>query len=181
MAIFLLRKQDNRYRVNSQDVNNQGGMMHENAAVIARYFKALQSLDAQTMGECYHSEATFQDAVFGPLNVEETRAMWRMLCHKAQNFSLVVQEMGADQERGSCHFVASYIFSKTGRNVVNAITSHFEFKEGRIFRQRDVFSLWKWARQAFGWVGLLFGWLPFFQEKIRREARKRLDEFIAKK
>jgi len=152
--------------------------MYENAAVIDLYFKALQSLDAKTMGECYHPEATFQDPVFGPLNADETRAMWKMLCQNARNFSLVVKEIQADQEKGACRFTASYTFSKTGRNVVNSMTSHFEFKEGKILKQRDVFNLWKWARQAFGWVGLLLGWLPFFQQKIRREARKRLDKFM---
>lgn len=155
--------------------------MNDNAAVIDKFYQAFKSLDYKTMCECYHPEATFQDAVFGPLNVEETRTMWEMLCRNAREFSLEYGDVWADESEGGGRLTASYLFSKTGRCVINPIIANFQFKDGKIVRHYDQFSLWNWARQALGPVGFFLGWLPFFQQKIRRGAKKNLDTFICQK
>jgi hypothetical protein len=40
--------------------------------------------------------------------------------------------------------------------VVNEIHSQFHFKDGLIIKQNRNFDIWKWAKQAFGFKGLLF-------------------------
>ena len=40
-------------------------------------------------------------------------------------------------------------------------------------------SLYRWARQALGPVGVLLGWSPLVQGSIRRKARAGLDAFMS--
>ena len=68
---------------------------------------------------------------------------------------------------------------RTGRAVHNPIDATFEFRDGLIADHRDDFDLYAWARQALGPVGLVLGWSPPVQGKIRGEARKGLEEFMA--
>jgi hypothetical protein len=107
--------------------------------------------------------------------------MWSMLCERAQGFSLTFDDVGADDTGGRAHWVARYTFAKTKRPVVNDIRATFVFREGRIVEHRDVFDLWRWAGQALGPVGKLFGWAPPLQNSIRKEARKNLERFLAKR
>jgi hypothetical protein len=77
--------------------------------------------------------------------------------------------------------VARYLFSQTGRTVVNRIQARFVFRDGRIVEHRDSFDLWRWARQALGFKGALLGWSPAVQRAIRAQARKGLDAFRARR
>lgn len=144
--------------------------------VIATFYEAFKKLDYQTMGSCYHSESTFEDPVFGQLNHEETVAMWQMLCERADQFQLTYEI----DPPVTCRWKASYQFSKTKRRVDNEITSRFEFKEGKIYRQVDSFSLWKWSRQALGTIGLLLGWFGPFQTQIKEQAVSGLHRYMQK-
>lgn len=147
--------------------------------IIRTFYEALQKLDYQTMQNCYHPEATFSDPVFGTLQIEEAQAMWQMLCQNARDFSLEYQVV-EEGEKGSCDWTAAYTFSQTKRKVVNHGHSRFVLKDGKIFTQRDEFSLWRWSRQALGIPGLLLGWIPPFQTKIRQFARERLAAYRSK-
>jgi hypothetical protein len=85
-----------------------------------------------------------------------------------------------DDKSGSAHWEARYTFSQTGRRVVNVISAEFEFEAGRIIRHRDSFPLWRWSSQALGPVGMLLGWAPPLQGKIRAQSARTLEAFIAK-
>ena len=71
-------------------------------------------------------------------------------------------------ERGSADWVAVYVFSATGRRVINRIHAEFEFKDGKIYRHRDSFNLHKWASQAMGFKGKLLGGTSFFRKKVQK-------------
>ena len=101
--------------------------------------------------------------------------MWRMLVARAQDFSLTFDAVEADDRAGRARWVARYLFSQTGRPVVNRIEARFVFRDGRIAEHRDSFDLWRWTRQALGIKGTLLGWSPFVQRAIRSQARKGLD------
>ncbi|MEQ1587396.1 MAG: nuclear transport factor 2 family protein, partial [Cyclobacteriaceae bacterium] len=79
---------------------------------------------------------------------------------------------------GSCLWLASYSFSKTGRKVNNRIQAAVTFKDGLIFDHRDDFDLWRWSRMALGTPGLLLGWSSFLKNKIHQNARKSLKKFM---
>ena len=53
-----------------------------------------------------------------------------------------------------------------------------KFANGKIIEHSDGFSVHKWSKQAFGIVGLLFGWNSYFQNRIKKQARKNLRNFI---
>lgn len=150
-----------------------------NEETINRFYTAFQQLDYATMQSCYHHEAVFSDPVFGLLDSAETRAMWEMLCKRAKDFSLVYENIRLlDEEYTTCNWTASYLFSKTGRRVVNRITAHMRFKDGLIIEHSDAFAIYSWTRQALGLPGLLLGWSGWMNRRIQRQAKEGLAKFM---
>lgn len=152
-------------------------MSQANVELITRFYQAFQQRDAETMAACYAEDVQFSDPVFTDLRGADAGDMWRMLCAKAQDFSLTFEGVTADEHSGQAHWVASYTFSQTGNRVVNHIQARFRFRDGKISEHRDQFDLWRWASQALGLKGLLLGWTPFVQNAIRQQAGKGLAAF----
>jgi hypothetical protein len=132
------------------------------------------------MAACYAPDVTFTDPVFVELHGDEVRDMWRMLVSRAQEFTLAFSHVTANDVGGSAHWVASYVFSQTGRTVVNPIDARFMFRDGLIVAHHDRFDLWRWASQALGAKGALLGWTPFVQNAIREQAKLGLAAWRAK-
>ncbi|WP_151884146.1 nuclear transport factor 2 family protein, partial [Pseudomonas putida] len=103
--------------------------------------------------------------------------MWRMLTSRAKNFTLTFDSVRADERTGAVHWVATYLFSQTGRVVVNDIQARFVIRDGLICQHDDTFDLWRWSRQALGVPGMLLGWSPLLQNKVRLQAFKGLRAF----
>jgi len=152
-------------------------MQHPNAKLIEDFYTAFQALDAENMSACYAEDIEFSDPVFTHLTGKQAGDMWRMLCSRAQDFSLKFDGVEADDQRGRAHWVATYVFSQTGRVIVNDIQASFEFKDGKIVKHKDNFDLWKWARQALGFKGVLLGWSSMVQGKIQKQANSTLSKF----
>ncbi len=155
--------------------------MNENQQLITRFYSAFKQADYKTMQECYHENAVFLDPVFQDLNTAEVRDMWEMLCKNAKNFSLQFSQVEADNEYGTCRWVANYTFSQTGKKVTNKVKAYFKFHEGKIVEHSDNFDLWKWSRQALGLTGWLLGWTEMLQKKIRNKAQDNLAKFMHSK
>ena len=154
----------------------------DNKQLVERFYTAFQQLDYKTMQDCYSDDAIFNDPAFGLLQGEEVKAMWEMLCKRAKDFSLVYSNIGLlDEEYATCNWTATYIFSATGRKVVNKITAHLRIQNGKIIEHSDAFKLSKWAAQALGFNGILLGWTGFMKRKIRKNARKGLTNFMENK
>lgn len=154
-------------------------MSHPNAELITHFYQAFQRQDAEAMAACYADNVQFSDPVFPSLKGSEAADMWRMLTRRAQNFSLEFSSVQADGHAGSAHWVATYLFSGTGRMVVNRIQASFVFRDGKIVEHHDHFDLWKWSAQALGAKGALLGWTPIVQGAIRKQAAKGLAAFRA--
>ena len=148
-----------------------------NAALINRFYEAFARQDGDAMAACYTDDAHFHDPVFEDLHGPEVGAMWRMLCERAEDLRIVHSQVQADADTGSAHWEADYTF-RTGRAVHNPIDATFRFEAGLIADHRDDFDLYAWARQALGPVGLVLGWSPPVQGKIRAQAREGLEEFM---
>lgn len=143
----------------------------------ARFYDALGVQDWTTMGRLYAPQARFRDPVFVDLDADRTRAMWHMLLSRARDFSCsaTVEE---DDRFARVIWVARYVFSATGRPVVNRVYTEMELGADRILRQVDRFNFWRWSRQAFGPLGWALGWTPMFRGKVRREAAANLAKFM---
>ena len=131
------------------------------------------------MARCYHDDVRFEDPAFGELRGEQARGMWRMLCARAQDLSIEASAIEADDVQGRARWDAHYTFSQTGRRVHNRVDAAFGFRDGRICEHRDHFGFWRWSRQALGAPGVLLGWTPWLQQKVRRQARANLERFLA--
>lgn len=149
-------------------------MSDANRELITRFYQAFQRLDAEAMVACYSDDITFNDPVFGTLRGRDVGDMWRMLTSRAKNFSLTFDSVSANQDGGNAHWVARYLFTQTGRTVVNDIQASFVIRDGLICQHDDSFDQWRWSRQALGLPGLLLGWSPLLQNKVRQQAFKGL-------
>lgn len=155
--------------------------MHAHQQLIKNFYTSFDQKDWQQMIRCYHAEVSFFDPVFQNLEAPKAKAMWEMLCTSAKDLSVTAIDIEAGEEYGSCRWTAVYTFSATGRKVINEIKAHFKFHEGLIIEHMDDFDLWKWSRQALGTSGLLLGWSPFVQNKIRKNAKRNLEKFMKSK
>jgi ketosteroid isomerase-like protein len=153
--------------------------MHPNAALIQRFYTAFAARDAAGMAACYHPEIVFEDPAFGELRGPEAGAMWAMLVERGKDLQVTVSDIHADDERGRAHWDARYTFGQTGRPVLNRIDAEFAFRDGLIVRHTDRFDFYAWTRQALGPAGLLLGWTPIIQNKVRQTARRGLEKYMA--
>ena len=155
--------------------------MKSNAELIDRFYSAFARGDHATMASLYADDALFEDPVFGKLDAESTRAMWRMFCTSGNDIQLSFGDIVADDVSGSARWEARYRFPKTGRDVHNKISARFAFRDGLIVQHEDSFDLYRWTRMALGPVGTLLGWSPILQNKVRGQARSQLARFRSSK
>lgn len=147
--------------------------------IINRFYNSFAASDAEGMIDCYHDEIRFEDPAFGPLNGEDAKNMWRMLVRPG--IIVTHSNVIADEHTGSADWTAVYTFGNTGKKVINNISASFEFRDGKIIRHTDKFSMRKWARQALGFKGFLLGGTTFLQQQVRKQALAKLTAFTAEK
>ena len=145
------------------------------AEVVERFYAAFDRKDGDAMAACYAPDARFSDPAFGELHGEQVGAMWRMLTGRAEDLRVELHE----HDDTTAHWIARYTFGRTGRKVVNDVRASFVFRDGLIAEHDDRFSFHTWSRQALGPAGLLLGWTPLLQKKVRSQARADLDKFMA--
>jgi ketosteroid isomerase-like protein len=154
--------------------------MHANAETLTRFYTAFAAKDVATMATCYATDPTFSDPVFTDLRGPQVVAMWTMLCERGKDLRLEFSGIEADDTTGKAHWEAWYTFSTTKRPVHNVIDASFTFRDGKIATHQDRFDLWKWTRMALGPTGVLLGWSPLVQNKVRATAAQGLADWTAK-
>lgn len=155
-------------------------MAEQNRALIQTFYESFQKKDAEGMVACYAEDVRFTDPVFQTLEGKKAGAMWKMLVGGGGDLRLEFKDVKADETGGSAHWDAYYTFSGTGRFIHNSIDAAFEIRDGKITRHVDTFDLHRWAGQALGLKGKLFGGFGFVQSKIRSMAAGRLAAYLAK-
>ena len=159
---------------------------HPNAQTLDKFYRAFAALDSATMRSCYAPDVQFQDEVFTLKGRDEVAGMWDMLCSATRakglaDWKLEYSGIEADDQVGRAHWDAHYLFSATGRKVLNRIDARFTFTpDGLIATHHDSFNFWAWARQALGTPGLLLGWSPSLRNKVRKMADANLRKFLAR-
>jgi len=152
--------------------------MHPNELLITRFYEAFKRGDYKIMQACYANDAIFNDPVFKNLNSEQVKGMWEMFCVKSKDLKITYSNITANEQQGSAEWRAEYSFSKKENKVINSITAHFLFKDGKIINHSDSFNFYKWARQALGLQGLLLGWTRMLKNKVSEGGLKRLNDYI---
>lgn len=162
--------------------NMQKQVSQKNIDLIQKFYTAFANADAEQMISCYAvNNITFCDPVFGTLNGNDAKNMWRMLIDKSKgNLKITYSNVTATETSGSADWVAEYVFSQTGRKVINRITAKFEFLDEKIIMHTDTFNFWKWTQQALGAKGYLFGWTNFMNKRVREFALSDIDQYSSK-
>lgn len=150
-----------------------------NKEIIEAFYEAFARGDAEGMVRYYADDIVFEDPAFGRLEGPQAADMWRMLV--SQESALAYSKVWSRGDTGGAQWEARYFFGKSGRKVHNRVVATFEFRSGKIIRHRDQFSFRHWSRQALGLTGLLLGWTPFLQRKVRKQALAKLALFTSRK
>jgi ketosteroid isomerase-like protein len=154
----------------------------DNTSVIKHFYTSFAQGNAEEMISFYDSSIVFTDPAFGELRGEDAKNMWRMLIQRSKgDIKITFDNVKADERSGSANWIATYTFTQTGRKVINKISASFEFREGKIIKHTDHFSLWNWSRQALGWKGFLFGGTSFLKAKIQKQTKGLLKNYSVKK
>ena len=143
------------------------------------FYAAFARKDADAMCALYAKDVHFRDPVFQDLHGDEARAMWKMLAGRAKDLRIKHEVLDATETSAKARWIANYTFS-TGRAVENRIDATMTIASGAITEHIDAFDLWRWSRQALGPTGVLLGWSPIVQNKIRKQAREGLASFMKK-
>ncbi len=152
--------------------------MKPNEQIIEEFYSGFAVANSDTMNSCYHPEVVFEDPVFGILQSQDVKDMWEMLIKKSNgNIIIKFSNVVSIGNTGTTTWTAKYVFSSTNRKVTNVIHAQFEFKDGLIYRHKDIFDIYLWSKQALGLKGLLLGWLPSFKRKIQQQALQSLRSY----
>lgn len=140
----------------------------ETRIALARFYDAFARCDGGAMVRMYAAGATFEDPVF-KLEGSDIGKMWVGLLGRARDFSVSYAIAQAEAGRGTVEWTARYLFAGR-RPVVNLIVSDIVFDGEKIARQVDRFDFPRWAAQALGLPGKLFGRFQWFQRAVARKA-----------
>lgn len=152
----------------------------ENKQLITNFYESFQQANAEGMVACYHNDIEFEDPAFGKLNGDNAKNMWKMLLSRNSNIDITFFNVQTTENKGTANWKAVYFYGPQKRKVINNISASFEFKDGKIIKHTDVFSMWKWSKQALGFKGLLLGWTSFLKNKVQSLTNKLLKEFSEK-
>jgi hypothetical protein len=124
------------------------------------------------MAALYAPRATFEDEIYR-LEGTDVGKMWKGLMSKAKTLSVSYTVAKAGSGTGTVEWTARYLYPGGGP-VVNVILSELELEGGLIVRQRDRFDFRRWAAQALGTPGRLFGRFDWFRRMVSRKAAARV-------
>ncbi|WP_304234255.1 nuclear transport factor 2 family protein [Jiulongibacter sediminis] len=150
------------------------------SSVLQKFYDAFIEKDAEEMVDNYHPDIRFEDPAFGVLHGKDAADMWRMLCKNGKDLQVTYDIIQEDEHKGIVQWEAKYTFSRTGRQVHNKVLAKFRIRNGLIINHEDSFNLKVWAKQAMGFMGLLFGGTAFFKEKLRKNTHRLLRSFQQK-
>lgn len=145
--------------------------------VAQRFYEAFRLGDYHTMGQLYAPDARFSDPVFPLLSGPEAALMWKMLLKRAGDELTVSAQVEEGPGHARIVWVARYPFGPDRRTVVNRVVTEMDIVAGKIVRQVDRFSFWRWSRQALGWRGWLLGWSPWLRRRVQASAAAALRQF----
>jgi ketosteroid isomerase-like protein len=151
--------------------------MHPHEALIRRFYARLAARDAEGALACYHPEVFFSDPLHPRLRGEPARDLWRLRLGDPAFGEIALEEASADANGALTRWTAHGVVR--GRPVTIRGRSMFAFRDGRIVRHYDHYSLWRWTAQAFGSVGAALGWFGPFRWALRTRAARALERFSA--
>jgi len=147
--------------------------------IIEQFYTAFQQLDAEKMITYYDEDVVFEDPVFGQLRGKQVGNMWRMLIERGKNsLKINFRDVQGTTTGGEATWEADYLFGKKSRPVHNVIHARFVISDGKIIKHSDQFNFQHWAGMAIGTTGQILSFIPFFRNKIHKDARAALEKYM---
>jgi len=151
--------------------------MDPHEALVRHFYASLAARDPDAAAGCYHAEVFFSDPLHPGLRGAAAADLWRMRLAPEAALELTLEEVSGNAEGALARWTARS--RVRGRTVIVQGRSMFAFRDGRIARQYDHYSLWRWAAQALGPAGAALGWLGPFRWALRQRAARSLERFSA--
>lgn len=151
--------------------------MHPHEALVRRFYACLAARDPESAAACYHADVFFSDPLFPRLRGAAAAGLWHMRLEPGNACEVRLLEASGDAD--GAHARWSLTQRVRGRMVVIEGRAMFAFRDGRISRHYDHFSLWRWTAQALGPLGSAFGWFGPLRWALRQRARRSLERFSA--
>ena len=151
--------------------------MHPHEALVRRFYACLAARDPEGAAACYHAEVFFSDPLFPRLHGAAAADLWRMRLEPGKACDVRLLEASGGAEGAIARWTLHQALH--GRAVVIEGRAMFAFRDGRISRHYDHFSLWRWMAQALGPTGAAFGWFGPLRWGLRQRARRSLERFSA--
>ncbi len=151
--------------------------MHPNEALVRRFYACLACGDAEGASRCYRPDVLFSDPLYPRLRGEAAVDLWRMRLEAGNAREIRLLEATGDANGASARWASRESFR--GRTVLTEGRSMFAFRDGRISRHYDHYSLWRWIARALGPAGAALGWFGPLRWSVRQRAARSLERFSA--
>ena len=151
--------------------------MHPHEALVRRFYACLASGDPDGAAACCHADVFYSDPLFPRVRGPAVRDLWRMRLDTRRAYTVQLLEASGDDDGAIARWSARE--SVRGRIVETQGRAMFAFRDERISRHYDHFSLWRWSARALGPAGAAFGWFGPLRWALRQRASRALERFSA--
>src|ERR1700692_3418677 len=101
--------------------------MHPNEHILTDFFTAFQKHNTEGMIAFYSPDIVFSDSIYGTLKGPQVAAMWHVHELQAKYQVFPSPDISADDHTGRAVWQAGYIYTRTGRHVLNKVHAEFRF------------------------------------------------------
>jgi ketosteroid isomerase-like protein len=153
--------------------------MDSNRELIRTFFSAFQNRNFEAMRNCCNDNLVYFDPLYHFLNGEHVLSMWKCRYAYVEKFCLEFSDIVTDDnEYYTIQYHLSYVAEETGKVVNQTIKSYMRVLSGKIVEHSDAFSIHQWSSMVYGTIAKLIGWNRFYQNRLKKNARKKLLKFI---
>lgn len=150
-----------------------------NKEVVEDFFRGFDDLDAERMISCLADDIVYNDPIYGILNGEDVRSLWKMRCKDLSGLSLeIIEFKELDHEYATCKWRSSFFSKSAARQVDMVVTSFMKLRNGKIAEHSDAYKLSDWLAKAYGVTGVFLGWTGWMKKREQKKFHGLLEKFI---
>ena len=141
-----------------------------------KYLNILRSAviqkDFPTLSNLYADAAILESTLWGNLKEEHLLYYLEHWMDFTINILLIEESLQElDENRWAIHWQWHLRDPLTNKEVSILVKSVFIIINGQAIYQKDTYSIWEWLTQTHGLNGRLWGWWPWWQTRVKKEAK----------
>ncbi len=145
--------------------------MSNQLELVKDYYQALNNGDYKKLSKLYHKKASYNDPIFS-FQGKEILALWYTSTRPEMNMKAVIHAIEEEKDVVKTEWTVSYTIPTLKKRISLNEIGVFRFEENKIIAHSDDYSFYDWCKQAFGLIGVVFGWSNWLKQKVQRQARK---------